>query len=276
MIKQAGNQNFFVRSICTWTVAGVLILPTSSSFAQYTFLQSIPVSADLLTTEQLGHCYLIAQNQLSEYDSTGHFLRSYDEKNLGKLQSVDASNPLKLLLFYPDFAQINILDSKLAIQRSVQMRTIGIQLPLLVCSSGNGGIWVFDQQDFQLKKIDIDLTISQQSGNLGQLTGTDIVPTSMVEAYNRVYMNNPSAGVLVFDNFGTYIKTIPIPHITCMQVVENELLFCKNDSLHSFNLNTLQEKMVTLPDKAGEWIDFRIEKGRLFLRRKDKVDIFGF
>src|SRR5436853_7636043 len=63
------------------------------------------------TTDNLGNVYVVSENILLQFDNNGKPLNHYDEKNLGRLVRIDADNPLKLLVFYPDFAQINILNS---------------------------------------------------------------------------------------------------------------------------------------------------------------------
>src|SRR5665213_2149670 len=80
----------------------------------YTLIKSLPIHATFLTTDHLSNCYLISDNQLMEYDSTGKYLANYSDKNLGGLFSIDATNPMKLQLFYRDFGQIITLDNKLA------------------------------------------------------------------------------------------------------------------------------------------------------------------
>src|SRR5205085_9497634 len=87
------------------------------------------------TTDNLGNVYVVSENILLQFDNNGKPLNHYDEKNLGRLIRIDADNPLKLLVFYPDFAQINILNSQLALQSTIQLRGIGIEQPALICNS---------------------------------------------------------------------------------------------------------------------------------------------
>ena len=127
-----------------------------------------------------------------QFDPKGKPLANYSETNLGSLQNVDAGNPMKILLFYPDFAQLIILDSKLSPQSTINLRTLTINQPIVACNSKEDGYWVYDREDDQLKKIDLSLQIVQQSGNITQQVGYQIQPTSMTEENGLVYINNPS------------------------------------------------------------------------------------
>lgn len=250
---------------------------TSFSASDYALLKSITVKSTALTTDNLGNAYLISENQLLQYDSSGNFLRSYSEFNAGNLQSIDASNPLKILLFYRDFTQINILDSKLALQTKIQLRDIGILQPLQICSSSNNdAIWIFDQQDFQLKRLNTQLQVTYESGNINQMLGYDINPQFLTEDNNLIFLNNPKTGIIVFDNLGSYLKTIPIPNINSFQIIGDEFIYLKNGEVKSYNLKTLAEKTMLVPNLDTTVVSMRIGKQKLYLQRKDKLDLYSF
>src|SRR5436190_13086298 len=133
----------------------------TSLTGEWHLLKKIPFTEiAAFTTDKLGNVYVVSENMLLQFDGNAQPVNHYSEKNLGRLAYVDAVNPLKLLAFYPDFAQINLLSSKLVLQSTIQLRGIGIEQPLLVCTSTiDNGIWIYDRQDFQLKKIDLNLQV---------------------------------------------------------------------------------------------------------------------
>src|ERR1700758_1020117 len=77
-------------------------------------LYTIKSKADFFTTDNFGNTYLIKAEEIRKYTATGDLLKIYSNKNLGKITSVDASNSLRLLVFYKDFASIAILDDQLS------------------------------------------------------------------------------------------------------------------------------------------------------------------
>ena len=241
----------------------------------YTLIKSIPFSGATFTTDNLGNSYVIVENQLLQFDAKGKPKASYSESNLGSLRAVDASNPLKILAYYPDFTQINILNSKLALQSTVNLRPIGITQPTLVCNSNNEGFWIFDLQDFQLKKINPDLQVKFESGNISQNVGYDILPDFLMEADNFVYLNNPVTGILVFDLYGTYYKTIPLKNLKSFQVIGDELLFVDQNKLISFHLKKLEEKEILLP-LHDSLVNARIEQKELFLLTSASLNFYSF
>ena len=255
----------------------IFLIITLSSFQpeDYELVRSIPFSGAVFTTDNLGNAYVIAENQLLQFDPKGRPKANYSENNIGALRSVDASNPLKILLFYSDFAQIQILDSKLSLQSTIDLRPMGFIQPTLICNSNNEGYWIYDAQDFQLKKIDLNLQVNVESGNITQAIGYNVDPNFLVEANNYVYLNDPASGILVFDLYGTYYKTIPFKHLSAFQIIADELLYANQNKLISFNLKKLEEKEILLP-AHDSLVNSRIERKELFLLTSASLNFYSF
>jgi hypothetical protein len=244
----------------------------------YKLINSVPFENARLTTDNLGNAYVMVENQLLQFDTAGKPKAVYAERNAGHLQSVDATNPLKLVLFYPDFAQLQILDSKLALQSSVYLRNFNIIQPVVACQSNQGGYWIFDLQDYQLKKIDMNLQLKIESGNLVQTLGFSPLPNFIVEWDNKIYMNNPKTGILVFDQYGSYIKTIPITDLKTFQFIGSDLLYVKENKMMKHNLKTLQENEVLLPPHDS-LISGRLENpsgGQLYLLTTAALNFYSY
>jgi hypothetical protein len=249
--------------------------PTSQ---EYKLLNSLPFENVKFTTDNLGNAYVLLENQILQFDSVGKPKGVYAERNAGHLHSVDVSNPLKPLLFYPDFALLQVLDSKLALTSSVYLRNFNIIQPVAACQSTQGGYWVFDLQDYQLKKIDLNLQLKSESGNLMQTLGYAPFPNYMMEWDNNVYMNYPKSGILVFDQYGTYIKTIAITDLKSFQFIGNDLLYVKENKMMKHNLKTLEESEVLLP-AHDSLVCARIENpsvGQLYLLTTSSLNFYSY
>ncbi len=249
-----------------------------SPVQEYKLLNSIPFENVKFTTDNFGNAYVLIENQLLQFDSIGKPKAVYAERNAGRLHSVDVSNPLKPLLFYPDFAQLQVLDSKLALQSTVYLRNFNIIQPVAVGQSAQGGYWIFDLQDFQLKKIDLNLQLKSESGNIMQTLGYSPFPNFILEWENSVYMNNPKTGILVFDQYGTYIKTIAITDLKSFQIIGDDLLFAKDNKMMKHNLKTLQESEVLLPPHDS-LVSGRIENpsvGQLYLLTTTSLNFYSY
>jgi hypothetical protein len=242
---------------------------------EYRLINSIPFQNASFTTDNFGNAYVITENQLFQFDTLGKLKANYSERNAGNLHSIDVSNPLKMLLFYPDFAQLQILDSKLALQSTINLRDLNIIQPVAACQSLQGGYWIFDLQDYQLMKMDLNLQLKVESGNVTQTLGYSPVPNFVLEHDNNIYLNNPSTGILVFDLYAAYIKTIPIDSLKSFQIIGNELLFVKDNTLMKHNLKTLEQSQVFLPSHDS-LISSRIEQQQLYLLTTSSLNFYSY
>jgi len=228
-----------------------------------------------LTTDNLGNAYVVVENQLMKFDPEGNPLANFSETNFGKLQFVDAANPLRVLLFYPDFARLIFLDNKLAIQSSFNLRLMNINQPVVVCNSTETGYWIYDREDDQLKKFDSNQQLIQQSGSILQHVGYQVNPNMMAEGGGFIYMNNPASGILVFDRFGTYYMTIPIKDVEALQVVEKEILFISNKKYKKYDFKSHTESEVLLPEMES-LRSARIEQHQLYLLTNASLKFYSF
>ena len=90
-----------------------------------------------------------------------------------------------------------------------------------------------------------------------------------------LFVNEPDIGILVFDIFGTYIKTLLIKGLSQFQVHQDQLIYFKDGICHSYHLKTLQEGQILLPDVQGIKA-ISIEKERLFLLRENHLDLYAY
>ncbi len=75
-----------------------------------------------------------------------------DVKRYGKIYSIDASNPLKILVYFRDFATIVVLDRLLTVRNTIDLRKQNIYQAQAVATSYDGNIWVYDELESKLKK----------------------------------------------------------------------------------------------------------------------------
>lgn len=237
--------------------------------AQWLVNDSIIDTAQYIETDNLNNLYLIDKSEIKKYNNKGELLFRYSDMQLGNIGSVDVSYPLRPLLVYPDLNYLVILDNTLSNNRGkINLLDYNIGLGLLACSSVQNHFWIYDAMQFALIRVDENFKKVNATGNLSQILGIDFAPTGMVEFANKLYINNPSTGILVFDIFGTYIKTIPIQDLTHFQIAENELIYLKNNRLIQYNTLLFESKEVELPYICR---DAQLQKDQIVLLTDQKV-----
>jgi len=181
--------------------------PVDTSSVEYTPIFEIPTNATDFTLDKLGNVYLITpENELIKYNKKGEALFRYSENRLGKLGSVDASNPMQILLYYPDFLTVKTLDRTMNPTGEVALTEFMATQNAIVCSSNDNNIWVFDMDNQQLKKINRVGKVVYESGDLRLVVNQKIMPDSITERDNELHIHVPDEGVFVFDAFGKYLR----------------------------------------------------------------------
>lgn len=228
---------------CFKLLLSVLVLLIGSvSFAQELKPKAkVTTNAELLRVDNFGKLYLVSQNEISLLDPTGKFIVRNSNKLYGEISDLDASNGLELLLFFKDLSQIIFLDNQLAEKgKELALEEIGFDQVTLACTSHGLGVWLFDQTRFELTRVDQNGKFTTKSGNLMQVLGFAPQPNFMRENNNWVYLNDPKRGILVFDNFGAYYKTIPIFGVDYFQIKENRIFHSKDQYYISFDTKELK------------------------------------
>lgn len=242
-------------------------------FAQYSIATEVAVKADYFTSDNLGNAYVIKGHEIFKYLPSGKLFNRYSNLMLGNITSVDVTNPLKLLLFYRDFSKIQFLDNQLAESRGViSLQDLGLEQSTLACISFDNGFWVYDQISFSLIRFSQSFKRTQEARNINQNIGYEPQPNFLHEWGDWVYLNNPETGILVFDIFGTYFKTIPLKGLKDFQIAGDNLLYFKDGKLLSYNLKTLQEAEVQIPSDEIKML--RVEKEKLMIFTNEKLKVY--
>ena len=240
--------------------------------SKFNLINSIAADIDFFTTDNQSNIYTVKANILTKYDKTGKLLYKYSNKKFGNITFVDASNMLKILVFYRNYLQAVFLDNTLSNNGDpISLEKLNFIQAQLVCTSHNNGMWIYDQQNLELVRIDQNLEHTQQTGNLAALLGMDMHPDFLIEYNNKVYLNNPGTGILVFDIYGTYYKTIPI-NAKQFQPFGELVYYSTGDGIKAYDLRTADELTFSTPLK--EFKNFRLEMGVLALQTKDTVQLY--
>lgn len=219
-----------------------------NAFSQWVVKDSIEGLADKIEIDNLNNIYKVRNTEVFKYNKKGELLFRYSDKQLGNIGNIDVTYPLRPLLVYPELNYLVILDNTLSNNRGkVNLLDHNIGLGVLACSSVQNHFWFYDAMQFALIRTDENFKQVSSTGNLAQILGIDLNPNSMTEYANKLYVNNPTTGIMVFDIFGTYIKTIPLTSITDFQVFENEIVYLKNNTLIRYNTLLFESKEIELP-----------------------------
>ena len=243
---------------------------------KFELLNEFSTSTKDFTTDHLNKIYLIENNQIFKLNYAGDTLYTYSNKTLGNINCLDVKNTLRPILFFKENARIVVTDNTLSAQQnSYSLEDLDLyQAQLIATSLVDNGIWIYDQELFQLIKVNKEFERIYESGNLEQVLQKDnLSPAQILEHKNHVYMVCPRQGILVFDIYGSYIKTVPILNIAEIQIENNIIYYQKEGDYYGYGLIDFEEKKIQLPFSSFEKI--RVQKDRLIVLSKHKISIYS-
>jgi hypothetical protein len=229
------------------------------------------------STDVLGNVFLLdKEGRLKKinprYDSVAVF---NDVRRYGKVHSIDASNPLKVLLFYKDFGTIVILDRLLQVRNTIDLRKLNFLQVKVIGQSFDNGIWIYDEQEARLKRIRDNGSISDQTGDFRLQLEEAPSPTYISDQERLVYLYDTLKGLLVFDYYGTLKNKLPFTGWNDFQVIENNIIGRKGVTLERYQLNTLRLKELSLPGILNNVTKMRITGNRLYCLRQGNLYIYN-
>lgn len=194
--------------------------------------------------DQFSNLYVINNDELKKLDPAGKMIYSYSNPIFGIPETVSAFNALNPQLFYPDLNEIVVLDNRLNEERSLNLVQSGTFLDVsLVDISDQETIWLYDQATDRIYRYNFsDLKVRNQSLNITQITGMENRPNKLISTFDRVYLNIPEKGILIFDATGSYIRYIPLLNAIDIAVYDQTIMALANGKLYRYDLRTFERQ----------------------------------
>ena len=233
------------------------------------------IKANFIATDQFGNLFIVKGSEISKFDEKENKTIKFSDRLFGQISSVDVSDPFRILIFNKDFNKILFLDKNLTeIISPVFLDNLGFYNIAAVCQSNNSGFWIFDQNLDQLVYLDQTLNITKKSSQFSSILKKEIEITHvfMLEKNDYIYLGISGEGVLLFDSYGTYIKTFPIEEIKSFQIIDETIIYSSNEKLIFYNTKNFEKENIDLP--VPDCINARLERNRLFIQSKEKVFVY--
>ena len=175
--------------------------------------------------DRFGHLYYATrQNRVIKLNEHGDSLGYYENNSLGNIGLIDATNPLKVLIYYPDFYSGVVLDRLLNETQQFNMLELGYGEIRLIGTSIDGAMWIFDDHQQRLIKATENGQILQRGEDLRLRFNERLLPSKILQAEGEVYLAIPNRGLLIFDQFGQYQSQILQPTLIDFQIFGDQVI----------------------------------------------------
>jgi hypothetical protein len=240
-------------------------------------LPSINYPISSFAVGNLGELYIIStDNQLKKLDETGDSVGVFNQvTKYGKLSYVVAQNPWKTLLFYKNFSIIVILDKYLNITGSINLRNKNILRSEAITNSYDNNIWVYDEQENKLKKIDDSGNVLSETTDFRNLF--DVVPTPkrIIDYDGFVYLYDPEFGLYIFDYYGSFKKKLPFPGWSDFAVIGKSIYGFDAEKIYKYTSPLPQADEYPLPVNLRNNTSIKVSNHKLYILKDQKLGIYS-
>jgi len=231
---------------------------------------------EIFTTDKLGNCYIYRDNLLKKISSDAKVLGQFSSLESGKLHSIDASDPMQVILFYKDFNQLILVDNKLSqIGKVFYFDLLDLSSVTAVCKSKQFAIWIFDEYEeklilygFNPQGIILTINIDKYKKDIGNVD-------FMIESGNEIYLKGKNNMIWVFDHYGSLQNKLELPMDNDFQIKNNTIIYSVNNQVVRHNV--LNEKSDSMRvENINKFDKIRIESNMIYILNSDSISVLSF
>jgi hypothetical protein len=253
----------------------VLLLLTGRSYCQadsnFQLLRVLRGDFVEFTVDNLDNIYVLtSHNQVKKFNANGDSVAVYnDVRKFGPASLIDVSNPLKILLYYRDFATVVMLDRFLNAVNVVDLRKQHILQARAIGQSYDNQVWVYDEVESKLKKIDEQGKLTLETPDFRLLLGKAISPQKIFDENKYVYLYDPQKGIYVFDYYGSLKNGILIQEWQNLKVAGKHIFGSRKDTLFRYDIGSFRVDEWKMPVQISHATSFNFSSSRLYALRPD-------
>ncbi|MCC5944044.1 MAG: hypothetical protein JJT94_03865 [Bernardetiaceae bacterium] len=188
-----------------------------------------------------GYVYIAdKQGTIHLYNEKGKEVQSYAPTRSAKASYIMAWNPMRVWVFYQAFQEFVLLNRSLIEIDNYNLKNFHDNFVRKVSPSADNNLWMLDETDFSLKKINILNAQTILHTPLDMLAGSGYFRVYAIREWqNLLFVGVEDKGVWVFDNLGNLSHTLDIPKLEQLSFVNNYLIHYQD---HCIILQDLYKK----------------------------------
>ncbi len=261
----------FLLFIFIFLFLGQFAIAQNDSLLQVKPERIIPGNISFFTTDPLGNIFIVnKENQVKKINDKGDSIAVFNNvKRYGKINYVDAGNPLKILVYFKDFATVVVLDRLLNVRNTIDLRKQNIFQVQALTSAYDGNIWLFDEQESKLKKINDFGNVILESTDYRLVFDEVPQPQVMFDIDGQLYLYDNRKGLLVLDYYGARKNNFQLLGLQNLQVIDKNTITGR-DSNHIilYKPLTLELLRFNIKEDLRSFTQIRFTRSKLYALTK--------
>ena len=231
---------------------------------------------DIVEIDKLNYIYTQSENNtLRRHAIDSKVKVDYADNRLGKIDDLDPFDPFNILVFYRSYGIAKIMDNTLNVILVINFRDASpFQNITHMCSSNDGKYWIFEESMQKILKIDAGFIRLAETNRFSDLGIDSPQILRMRESNNQLFVLVKDTGVLVFDNFGQFLRKVVVPPVADFSVIDGKLFYTYSGILYSVEgLDTRKVELDNPKNPAGQFITAKLNKQNAVIWYAEGVDV---
>ena len=234
----------------------------------------VPTTASI---DRQGNLYFASNGGgIDKFDQYGKVLYHFSPQKKAEPSIIEAWQGLRTFVHYRNFQEYLFLDRFLNSSERYSLDfSQSNNFSGLATLSGDNNIWVINDQNLSLQKIDINNKEVLLETKLNLSLGYDNLDIQFIRDYqNYLFIGDLQHGVLMFDNLGNFVDLIIEEEgIQFFSFQKNNLIYTKANKLIRTDIYTKTKKEISLPDPPSQFV--LMENNKIFLVCKQTVHVLA-
>lgn len=227
-----------------------------------------------VSVDRAGNIYVVDQTgDLYQYNTKGELQLDYSPRRPAEVTLFEAWQGLRIFLFFRDLQEYTFLSRYLNNQQgNYEFSNTGFVE--MAAPSYDNNIWLIDQTDFSMKKYGIFQQKILSSTPFDLLLNPDQYEITFIKEYqNKVFVGDKNSGILLFDNFGNFIRRYKQPGLDEFNFYEDFIYFIDDGKIKTIHLYDDSRQAISLPEST-DFHHILIFGGRYYLFDDTSMQIY--
>lgn len=219
----------------------ILLFISQFATAQNWKLQgSLPLEADnFVGVDSYNYMYWVENNVL--HKKLGKQTHSFSDNLLGRIQSVDLTNPLTVLVFYHQSQTVVVLDNNLnEVERVAFSRMPEFMEVTTVGNAGSRRLWIGNSATQRLELLDYR---SKNQEAISAIFNGDIL--EQVSHYNYCYIRTPNH-IYLYNSYGSILQKLDAKDYDRMFAAYNGVVLQKGKELFYWQKDKKEPELISI------------------------------
>lgn len=230
----------------------------------------LPLTCIMATADHLGNAYVLRESgSLEKYDGAGNLTGFYLNRRLGEVTTVDAVNPMQIMVWYRSFQTLVFLDRTMNEMGRMEFSGKGYYGVSIVTTAADGNLWFYDELINKAVKLTRTGNVMFESWPLNLDFRNGFSPVCIRDNGELVILTDPVNGLCQLDQYSGNPGSNPLNKAGLFDLAGDWMISTDGKNILHKNIRTLQTYETPLP--AGGEIR-GISGHGIFIQRNERLE----